>query len=110
MENDGAIQLTKEKSEEVASMIEAIKGLLHFLDTDYCIAAVVAFRRQASMQDSMSILKPGYDFNQTRLLQQKADALEHLAKFIQALKECDELKLKIQENGAAFEKINKMFM
>lgn len=104
------IKLTEEKSLEVAGIIESMKGLIHFLDTEYCQALVNGLRRVASKQDSMLILNPSYDFRQTELLEKQADALQHLVDYIADLKKADELKRAVAEGKSHREKINKLFL
>lgn len=102
--------LTKEKSEQQADIIKMIALPVIMLDTEYCTEAAKDMRRQASFQQSISILNPKHSPTKDSIVYKQADALMHLVKYVESLKEIEELKsrLRIEEEQQA--KIAELFL
>lgn len=83
------MELSKEKSEELASHIEGIKLNLLFVDVDYAKEVSKSMRQQASWQDSAAVLNPMYnpDKQNILLLYKQAEMLDCIVKFIELGKE-----------------------
>lgn len=95
---------------ELAGHIDAMKFIIYQIDMEHLRSAIEVFKNQASFQDSAAVLHPSYNPVKTQLLRQQTKALQHLADYIDALKECDELKKKASETDAQRDNIHKLFV
>lgn len=110
MKEESENLLTGAKSQEMAMVIEMIKPYFHLFDVEYAKQVVIAMQNQASWQDSASVINPSYDFSKSQLIRKQAESLRFFIKFIEGLKECDEMKNKIALSEAGKEHISKMFL
>jgi|VirMetMinimDraft_7_1064189.scaffolds.fasta_scaffold17806_3 hypothetical protein len=104
------MEFNQEKSDFLASQIEAIKIHLHLVDEEYLRQLSREFVKRATIQDATSILNPSYDFNRSKLLNAQANAMTHLHQLIVSLKDCDHLKRQIERQRMASEGIEQMFI
>lgn len=99
-----------EDSAKLAAVITGMKVWLHLIDEGYATTVVGSLYEQASRQDTLSILNPGYDLKRSELLRQQAKALQNLVDCVAGLKRCDELKTAIGDTADHNEKINDLFI
>jgi len=105
------IELTQERSEELAQQIELMKLTLLQIDVPYLKALSEAFVEQASREDTLSILSSQrYDHTRSALLREQANAMKTILKLIRSLQTCDEIKRKIERHKLAFSQIDKLFI
>jgi predicted component of type VI protein secretion system len=103
-------ELSKEKSEEFAAQFELLKFCVHQLDWEYAELLVRGLRSQASRQESLSFLNPAYPQTKNDLIRLQAEALEKFTQGVRLLRECDQLKKKIEADSGAREKILEIFL
>lgn len=104
------MELSKEKSEELASHIEGIKLNLMFVDVEYAKEVSKSMRQQASWQDSAAVLNPMYNPDKQDILYKQADMLDCIIKFIELGKETDAMKKRADQLDAMQQNVMKMFM
>ena len=104
------IEITVEKSQELADSIIGLKFSLFTVDVDYAKAVIHSMRKQASFQDSAAVLNPLYMPEKSDLIRMQANMLEHLIQFIELGKEVDQMKGSIAQAEANRNNILKMFM
>jgi hypothetical protein len=104
------MELNREKSEELAALIELMKPYIQLIDIDYANAVYKAMKDQASWQQSASILNPSYDNVKNDLLYTQAQCLKAMITFISLAKECDQLKGMIQQNEQNQRKVAALFI
>ncbi len=104
------IELTVEKSEELAQKVELIKMISMGIDLDYSEEMVKSFFDQATRQESMAVLMPSHDSRKNDLLREQAKALDHFNKFIRGLRKSQNIKDQITKNQATADKISRMFI
>ncbi len=86
------IELTEEKSNELANVIITLNVSTRFIDVDYAMAAASKLRTLANNNDTTAVLNRSYNPNKSDLLNKQAESLECLCSYIRALRECDKLK------------------
>ena len=104
------IELTKEKSEQQAAIIRSIGVMILLLDVDYCRELVKRMYGQASQQEAMAVLMPRHSQTKNDSLRASATALDHLCDYVDALKECDRLKARIQAEEGMQDELSKLFL
>lgn len=104
------IEITQEKSQELADCINNIKIPLLYMDIEYAKAAAEQMIEQASFQDSAAVLNPMYNPEKSDTIRKQAKMLQHLISFIEIGKEVDEHKKSIANHSNQQEKIIKMFV
>lgn len=104
------MELSKEKSEELASHIEGIKLNLMFVDVDYAKEVSKSMRQQASWQDSAAVLNPMYNPDKQNILYKQAEMLDCIIKFLELGKETDAIKKKVAQVDAMQQNVMKMFI
>lgn len=104
------MELSKEKSEELASHIEGIKLNLLFVDVDYAKEVVKYMRDKASWQDSAAALNPMYNPDKQNILRKQSEMLDCIVKFIELGKETDAMKKKVAQVDAMQQNVMKMFI
>jgi hypothetical protein len=104
------MELSREKSEELAALIELMKPYIQLIDIDYANAVYKAMKDQASWQQSASVLNPSFDSVRNDLLYTQAQCLKAMITFISLAKECDQLKSQIQHNQEARNKVAALFI
>jgi hypothetical protein len=107
---EGEIVLTREKSEEFAFHFELLKIGINQVDWDYAKACVKKLREQVSFQQNASILAPDYPLAKTDVIALQADALSHLCKAVDLLKQADDMKGEVAAEVAMREKIKSLFL
>jgi hypothetical protein len=98
------------ESEKLAGQIETLKVILPFINLEHLKKSAKQFREQASFQDSAAVLNPNYDSKRSDSLRESANALEHLAGFVESMLKITEMKAKVARNQIARDQINKLFM
>lgn len=83
---------TLEKSEEQAFYLTIMNQWAFKLDEEYLLEASRATRRQADRYDAAAVLNRQWNEHHSKVLTAKADALEHIAKYIKANKRVSELE------------------
>lgn len=106
------MELTEEKSQQLANTINAIRVqlLANPIDVAYARAALVAMRNKASRMDAAAPLIRSYSPTKSDLLQKQADALGWLLLYIEALQQCDELKQRVQMEKDMHDQIENIFI
>jgi hypothetical protein len=83
---------TLEKGEEQAFYLTIMNQWAFRLDDDYLLEAANQTRRQAYRYDAAAVLNRQWNEHHSKVLNAKADALEHIAKYIKANKRVSELE------------------
>lgn len=104
------MELSKEKSEELASNIEGIKLFLMSVDLDYAKEVSKSMRQQASWQDSAAVLNSMYNPDKQNILRKQSEMLGCIIKFIELGKETDAMKKKVAQVDAMQQNVMKMFI
>lgn len=91
------IILTVEKSEEQAILLQRIKTTLVMFDIEYLRKLSKLMYDQASRADSASVLIPNYRPEKSELLRCQAKSTEKLCDFLDALKDVDEARIKVNK-------------
>lgn len=103
-------ELTVEKSQTLAHHIEMMKLYLNVIDLDYAKKVNTQMVIQVGRQESLAVLNPSYNPKKNELIYKQAQSLGYLIKFIETLKECDELKKQVAVYDNQRSEINKMFL
>jgi hypothetical protein len=103
------MELTKEKSEELADWLMMIKPIVNMVDVEYLRACAEQFRRDASHYDATAVVN--YKWNQHGSDYQcaMADQLSALADYIDAGKRVDALRAEVNTVNEKREEISKLF-
>lgn len=104
------MELTEEISAQQAEIIKMIAIPVFMLDVDYCKELVKQMYNQASRQESISILNPSYPQEKNDLIRKKAEALSHLVRYVEALKEVDAINKKLSQTEHIRSEIAQMFL
>lgn len=104
------MELSKEKSEELASHIEGIKLNLMFVDVEYAKEVSKSMCNQASWQDSTALFNPMYEPDRQNILRMQAEMLDCIVKFIELGKETDAMKKKVAQVDAMRQDVMKLFI
>ncbi|MCF6183190.1 MAG: hypothetical protein L3J56_00950 [Bacteroidales bacterium] len=88
-------EITIENSERQAEIIETIKPLLMFLDTEYLRKTAELMKEQSVRIDTLAVLNPAYIPEESKLLKIQAISLLNIADFKDNLIEAQKLKDKI---------------
>ncbi len=81
-----------EKANEQAMLLTLMNQWAFQLDDDYLLEAAKQTRQQADRYDSAAVLNRQWNQHHSQVLSAKADALEHIAKYIKANKRVSELE------------------
>jgi len=104
------MQKTKEKSEEQAQWIQLIGIYLPNIDVEYCKEVARDLINASANQQSIAVLNPSYPRSKNDLLHKQGEALMLLCRYIESLKQVDELKIKVSHEERQQDEINKMFI
>lgn len=104
------MELTQEKSEEVAEVLTFIRLQILTLDLDYLKEAARQFQNQAGKQEGLSVLLPSHPQSKNDLLRMQGRALTKLIEYIETLKEIDALKLQVIKDEVQRSDIAKLFV
>lgn len=104
------MELSNEKSQQQAEILQSIAVDVFLLDTEYCREVAEAMHDQASRQESMAVLNPSYPLEKNDLIRKKADALIHLCDYVDALKQVRDIEKEVGEKEKVQDQINKMFL
>lgn len=104
------MEITEQKSQEIAEKIIILSTLFIDSDAEYLKAASKAMMEQANAQDTLIILNPSHNATKNRLLQLQGKALLHLADFVSCNVEVGKMKLEIDSQDQNTEKIKKLFI
>lgn len=102
-------ELTQERSEILASQIEAIKTILFIIDFDYLKLSSDHLIQKGIRMDSAAVLLTGYSPNKAELFREQGKALALLKDFHDSLHRCEELKQDIKGEQRNRDYINKLF-
>ena len=91
------MEITKEKSQQQAAVIEMIKAMVFQLDPEYLAECVKKMNSDASMYDAAAALNIQYSPTRSKYMNACANQLKSLVDFIQLGKEVDELRQKENE-------------
>lgn len=100
---------TLEKSEEQAMLLTLMNQWAFQLDDEYLMEAAKQTREQAGRYDAAAVLNRSWNQHHSKVLSAKADALEHIAKYIKANKRVSELQKKEDEHSHAADALAKLF-
>lgn len=103
-------KISLEKSQELANHIIMIAGIIQTIDLDYLKLAAKELLKQAQWQESAAVLNPSYPQVKNELLYAQAQALSILSKYIEKLKEIDNLKGRTEVESDQIQKIHNLFM
>lgn len=98
-----------EKAEEQAMLLTLMNQWAFQLDDEYLLEAAKQTRQQADRYDSAAVLNRSWNEHHSKVLSAKADALEHIARYIQANKRVSELQKKEDEHSQAADVLAKLF-
>lgn len=104
------IEITEEKSQQLAIFIRQIAFNIRCIDLPYLEACAKDMREQANRQESMAVLNPRHPQEANDLLRTQAKALQTLADYIHCLKEVDKQKATLANVKKAHSEIDKLFM
>ena len=104
------MEVTKEKSEELALGSELIKNSLPMIDVEYAKAVVKKIEEQASFQDSAAVLNPRYNPEKTKIIRLQAVMLTKLIEFIETGVEINNMKKSAASYENHLDEIQKMFI
>lgn len=99
----------KEKSEELATIIEGMKAYFPLIDLAHAKKVVADMRSQSSRYDTMAVLMRGYTPKKSEVMQKSADAIQALVDFVELNIEIGKLKGEIRSEENHYEQIAKMF-
>lgn len=91
-------ELTLAETSELAQHIQNIKIMIHCMDLDVLERSIQAFEKQISYQDTMIMFNPSYSPNKQNALKCQCEAMKHLKRFIDSLKEADKYKSLAENN------------
>lgn len=100
---------TLEKSEQQALLLQIANQWIFQLDEDYLLEAAKLTRQQADRYDAAAVLNRTWNEHHSKVLTAKADALEHIAKYIKANKQVSELQKKEDSHIEAANELSKLF-
>lgn len=101
---------TLEKSKEQAMLLTLMNQWAFQLDDEYLLEAAKQTREQADRYDSAAVLNRSWNQHHSQVLSAKADALEHIAKYIKANKRVSELQKREDEHSAAADELSRLFI
>ena len=104
------MEKTKEKSEDQAAIIKSIAIQIYCLDVDYCREIAIEMKVQADRQESLSVLNSNYPQIKNDLLRIQSKALLSLCDYVNALKDIDEINLKIRDEMKIRDEISRLFI
>lgn len=104
------IELSVEKSQRQADLINVTKIPLSMLDIEYCQELAKQMVRQARMQDTLSVLAPHQPLEKNKILAMKGHALKTLTEYVQQLKEVTEMEMQINKRLEMQNEIGKAFV
>jgi len=90
-------EINLEKSEEIALMIGVLNSFAFQLDEEYLAEAARQTRQQAMHYDATAALNQMWLREQSMLLDEQANALEYLAKYIKSNKRITELRAELDK-------------
>ena len=99
-------EITLDKSEEAAMTIQIMNSFAFQLDEEYLAEAARQTRQQASSYDAMAALNQMWMREQSMLLDEQANALEYLAKYIKSNKRIAELRAELEKAKKHISKFN----
>lgn len=91
------IELTVEKSQEQADLLELAKIYLLQINADYVRELVTGMYNEATHYDTLAALNANYNPAKSKLIRCQAQALSDMVKFIKSLQECDIASLEVSE-------------
>jgi hypothetical protein len=104
------IEITREKSEEMALLITMINNYAEQLDFEYLFEGARQTRAQAERYDATAPLNRMWSEHGSKLLNLKADALDALAKFCKSSIEISALEKVKAHSDDLSERFSKQFM
>lgn len=99
-------EITLDKSEEAAMTIQIMNSFAFQLDEEYLAEVARQTRQQASSYDAMAALNQMWLREQSMLLDEQANALEYLAKYIKSNKRIAELRAELEKAKKHISKFN----
>ena len=98
------------KAHETAHLIKIANTFLSQLDIEFIEQSAKETMEQADWQETIIVLNPGFNQSKTDLLREQGIALKHLSNYIKSLKECDNIRTKINDGDTLQEQINALFL
>lgn len=83
--------------------------MVQAIDFEYMAEAAKSLRADANRYDSMAVLNRNWTSNGGKLMEKQAEALESLFRYVECLKEIQEIKDSIKTEKAAQDRISQMF-
>jgi hypothetical protein len=99
-----------EKSTEQAEIIKMIAVPINLLDVEYCKEIGSDMISQASRQETLAVLNPSYSLLKNDIIRKQGEALLTLCKYIDKLKEVDEMKVKLAKEQKNRDNISDIFL
>ena len=98
-----------DKAQEHRMLIQLMNQWAFEMDEAFLMDASKQLREKADRYDSASVLVRSWNQYHSQTIHAEADALEHLAKYIQANKKVTELRKKEGDLNARADELSKMF-
>ena len=100
---------TLDKAQEHALLIQITNQWIFQMDEAFLLDAAKQLREKADRYDTASVLVRSWNQHHSQTIYAEADALEHLAKYIQANKKVTELRKKEGDLNTRADELSKMF-
>jgi len=100
---------TLDKAKEHGLLIQITNQWVFQMDEAFLLDAAKQLREKADRYDAASVLVRSWNQYHSRTIHAEADALEHLAKYIQANKRVTELRGKESDLSTRADELAKMF-
>lgn len=97
------MELSKQRSEELALNIELLKLHIYTIDADYMSLVSKKLYEHAGNIDSTAALNKHYDPATTQLMRKQASAMSLLVNFIQSLKDIQKDKDNIKDRDVSMD-------
>ena len=104
------MELTEEKSQEQANIIQMIALYIEGIDTEYCTQAAKEMKKQVTFQESIAVLNPSYLPTKNDILNLQLEDLEYLINYTKISRKIQKLRLKLKTEEENQNNINDLFL
>jgi hypothetical protein len=104
------MELTEEKSQEQANLIQMIALYIEGIDIEYCTKAAEEMKKQVTFQESIAVLNPSYLPTKNDILNLQAEALEYLINYTKISRKIQKLRKKLKTEEENQNNINDLFL
>lgn len=102
-------EITHEKSQAVAMQIRILNTFVFALDEEYLTEAIKQSESQHSMYDATAVLNRSWTREQSDLLGEQVNALQHLLNYIKSNKRITELRERLHNATEIQQRFQKQF-